>query len=143
MKILVWLVPLSLLRLNYGRTLLSANFHRFNSIALGSGAFVTLMLSLIFIPHQGVPGAAWALIGGETITLLMMKWISYLKLNTEKLFNKYSLKILIASFLVGILLLKLHFHVLINVVLGIVFYGVLAFVFGIISREKIIKVLRV
>jgi len=72
----------------------------------------------------------------------MMKWISYLKLNTEKLFNKYSLKILIASFLVGILLLKLHFHVLINVVSGIVFYGVLAFVFGIISREKIIKVLR-
>jgi O-antigen/teichoic acid export membrane protein len=142
MKILVWLVPLSLLRLNYGRTLLSANFQRFNSIALGSGAFVTIMLCIFLIPRHAGLGAAWALVGGEAITLLMMKWVSSLKLGTAKLLNNYSLKILIASVLVGIILLKLHFHVLINIVLGVVFYGILAFILGIISREKIMKVLR-
>jgi len=142
MMILVWLVPFSLLRLNYGRTLLSANFHRFNTIALGSGAFVTFVLCVFLIPRYEGMGAAWALIGGEVITLLLMKWMASLKLNTAKLINIYTVKILIASFIVGIVLLRLHFHVVINITLGIVFYGILTFILGIISREKIMKALR-
>lgn len=141
MKILVWLVPLSLLRLNYGRTLLSANFQRFNSIALGSGAFVTFILCMFLIPRYEGMGAAWAIVGGEAITLLMMKWMASLKLNIAKLMNIYSLKIVVASLIVGIILLKLHFHVVINIALGIVIYGILTFILGIFSKDKIMKVL--
>jgi O-antigen/teichoic acid export membrane protein len=142
MKVMVWLVPFSLLRLNYGRTLLSANFHRFNSIALGIGAVVTVVLCLLLIPRYGGVGAAWAMVAGEAVMLLMMKWISSLKLGTASLINNYFLKISIANILAGIIFLKLPFPVLINILLGAVSYGALAFILGIISKEKIMKVLK-
>jgi O-antigen/teichoic acid export membrane protein len=89
-NVLIWFSFLMILRSTYGHGLLSAGFHRFNTIATGSGMFVIILLSIFLIHKYSGYGAAFALIIGEISTLILMAGLFRTKVQIHSdLFKNY------------------------------------------------------
>lgn len=136
-KILIWLSFLYIMRNSFSNALVSAGFHRFNMIATGAGVVVITLCSIVFVPTYIGYGAAWSLIAGEVITLILMSRLFSTKVYRTVLFKSYLIKVLLASVVMGLIIRSLHFPAIQNIILGIFIYGGVSISIGIVSKKRI------
>ncbi|OGW42649.1 MAG: hypothetical protein A2132_01730 [Nitrospirae bacterium RBG_16_43_11] len=132
-RVMIWIVPLTFLRSNYGRTLLSAGFHRFNMFATGSGAVVTILLCILFIPTYRGTGAAISVLAGEAVILIIMGVMFGIKLYRSYPFDVFFIKIVIASITAGLIVRIADLPLFYSAVLGVILYFGISFFLGIIT----------
>lgn len=135
--IMIWLVPLMFLRTNYGRTLASAGFHRFNMFATGSGAVVSVLLCIILIPLYGNVGAAISIIGGELVILLFMGLMFGMKLYHSNPLDLYFIKVVLVSIVTGIIVAEVGLSMIYSIIIGALIYGGVSMIIGLITMEMI------
>ena len=135
--VLIWLTLLAVVRRTVGVALLSAGLQRINMIANGTGAAVVALSSVVLIPEYGGYGAAWALIAGEIFTLLIMSVVFKSKIYQSDIFRSYSVKVLFAGAVMGLLIISLPFSGIASAIIGILFYGLLSLSTGIVSRKTV------
>lgn len=136
-SLLIWLSFLMITRYSFGAALSSANFHRFNMFATGAGAAAIALTSILLIPHYNGYGAAWALISGEIVTLILMSGLFMEKIGYSYFFKTHLSKIILASIIMGLVVKVLHSSVIVSVIAGTFIYGVLSLSLGIISKKNI------
>lgn len=105
-----------------------------------SGAILTLIGYLIFIPRYGMIGAAWMSVFSEVYVGLLLVLVvrRFIK---EKISLLTFAKICISAAIMGLAIAKFpDLHVLINVVLGGVIYALLLFLTGAISKQTLREV---
>jgi len=141
-NILAWLSFLSLIKASYGNAIISAGFHRFNMLATGAGAIVVVLVSLALIPSNSGYGAAWALILGEVVTLVLMAWLFRQKVYRSEFPKNYLIKVVFAGIVMVLLMRSLHLTMILGTLIGFIFYGTLSLGIGIISRNQIQRALR-
>lgn len=141
-SIMIWFVPLILVRANYGRTLASAGLYRFNMIATGSGAIVSTILYLIFIPRFGGVGASFSMLSGELVVLLVMGTIFRMKLRRVTFFDLYFLKVAFAGIVSGVVVKGLDLPLVYSMAMGAALYFGISFAIGLITIEKMRDVYR-
>jgi len=139
-NLLIWLSFLLLIRGSYGSALLSAGFHRFNMIATGIGAITTVLLCIILIPTYSASGAAWALLGGQIVTLALMSGLFRQKVYRSKVLKSHLIKIFFAGIAMGFLIKILHLSVVPSTAIGMLFYVLISLTIGIISLKEIQRV---
>ncbi len=133
-NVLIWLVFLLIVRRSIGNALLSAGFHRFNMFATGAGTAVVILLSTALIPGYGGYGAAAALTGGEIFTLVLMSGLFRRKVYHSHFFSSF-IKVFLMGTLMVMLFIILPFPRVVNVLIGILVYAVLAFQVGILNKK--------
>jgi len=106
-----------------------------------SNAIITLIGYLIFIPKFGMYGAAWMTVFSELYAGLLL-WATIKHYSKEKLQLKTFAKIILASVVMGIvLLLLINLNVFILVILGMLIYGATIILTKGISRETIKEII--
>jgi O-antigen/teichoic acid export membrane protein len=105
-----------------------------------SGAIITLLGYLYFIPRYGWVGAAWMTVFSElyagTCLYLTIRHITKIKLRLTNLG-----KIILASFFMAITIyLTRSFHVILVAIFGMVAYAGAAVALGIVSREALAEI---
>jgi O-antigen/teichoic acid export membrane protein len=139
-NILIWFSFLMTIRRIYGNGLISAGFHRFNIIATGSGMFIIILLGLFLIPKYNGYGAVFSLIIGEIFTLILMAELFRTKIQIHSdLLKTFLMRFLIATMVMIVVIKNQFFSLALSTVLGIVIYGIMLIVTGIISKEKILQ----
>ena len=141
-KVLVWLSLLLIIRYSFGSALLSAGFHRFNMIATGTGAVIVLLVSIVLIPKYSGYGAAFALICGEIFILILMIGLFRQKVYRSVSFKTYLVKILLASVVMGLIIIGLNFSMVWRIFIGVLVYGLLLLTMGIVSKETFSKFIK-
>jgi O-antigen/teichoic acid export membrane protein len=86
-RTMVWLIPLLFLRYTYGSVLLATGFQRKHIIATSTGAVFMLVIAFLIIPGHGAIGAAWTILGAETIMIVSMSFISRFAFNKREELN--------------------------------------------------------
>ncbi len=137
LAVMIWLIPLRLLRTNYGRSLLSAGFQRFNIFATGSGVITAVLLCIFLIPEYGGQGAAIAMLGGEILTLFVMGLMFMAKLYQSNPFDFYFLKVITAGITAGVIMKIMHLSFVYSSIMGVLIYGSVSILIGVISIEGI------
>lgn len=74
LKLLIWQPLLVMIRMNYGRSLICSGEQRFNVIANGIGSISFVLFTLAAVPVWGGMGAVMAIIIGESISLICMRY---------------------------------------------------------------------
>ena len=141
-KVLVWLSLLLIIRYSFGSALLSAGFHRFNMIATGTGAVIVLLVSIVLIPKYSGYGAAFALICGEIFILTLMIGLFREKVYRSVFLKTYLVKILLASVVMGLIIIGLNFSMVWRIFIGVLVYGLLLLTMGIVSKETFSKFIK-
>ena len=104
-RILIWAIPLTSIQTIFAFGLLGCNLEKKYSLGMVIGTFINIVLNLILIPFLGIKGAAAATIISEIVMLIAMffwfKKILYVP------FLKYSIKPLIATIIMLIIMLLL------------------------------------
>lgn len=139
-NVLIWLIFLTIMKRTHSIALFSADLHRFNMFATGAGVLLVVLISFVLIPKYSGYGAAWALIIGETFTLILLSGLLIRKVYSSDFFSSYIIKALFASAVMFFLIIKLPFPEILNILIGIVIYGILSLSLGIISKETIYQV---
>lgn len=137
LTVLIWFFFLTIIRYSFGNALISANYHRFNMFATGAGAGFVTLTCLILIPKYSGYGAAWALICGEIVTLLLMVGLFRRKLGFSGLLRPHVIKILFASAVMILIIEIVHLPGIPSAVTGIISYGLLSLSTGVIDKKKI------
>jgi len=135
--ILIWLIFVRLLRSSVSNALLSADFLKFNMYASASGAAVVILACIVLIPRFGGYGAAWALISGEILTMVLMIGIFNKKLYQLAFFDSYLAKVLFVSVVMGLLIINLPVPRILGIFIGILVYFLLSLNIGIVSKHAI------
>lgn len=141
-NVLIWLSLLVTIRHSFGNALLSAGFHRFNMIATGTGAVIVLLVSIVLIPKYSGYGAAFALICGEIFILILMIGLFREKVYRSVFLKTYLVKILLASMLMGLLIIGLNFSMAWRILIGVLAYGFMLLTMGIVSKETFSKFIK-
>jgi O-antigen/teichoic acid export membrane protein len=68
-RVLIWLIPLTLISGHYRYTLIGYNEQRLEFFSSAGGAVLVVLLNLFLIPTFGFRGAAWALVISEAFIL--------------------------------------------------------------------------
>lgn len=139
-NILIVFTFLSLVRYSYGNALISAGIHRLNMVATAVGATMVLLVSTILIPKYSSYGAAWALIGGEIFTLIIMVCLFVKKVYCSNYFMTYMVKVFFTGMVMGLTLMNIHFSMISTTFLGILIYGFLTFSLGVVNKKTIKQV---
>lgn len=107
-----------------------------------SNAVLTIIAYFILIPRLGMYGAAWSTIFSEIYAGILLMFLANHYSACMPKFKTF-FKILLASLLMAAILYKLQFlNIIISILLGVVIYGVLIFVFRIISKKTIKEILK-
>ena len=138
LKIIIWAVPITFIRMTYGQSLLVLGLQRFHAIATGMGILITFILNLFLIPIYGVYGAALALPVGEITVLFFMALIFSKKVYKSIPFDAYFVKVCIACVFMGVVIKTVDVNIIIRLILGVISYGILVMVLGIAKRETIL-----
>ena len=138
LKIIIWAIPITFIRMTYGQSLLVLGLQRFHALATGMGILITFILNLLLIPTYGIYGAALALPVGEITVLFFMVLIFSKKVYKSILFDTYFLKVCIACAFMGIIIKEVDVNIIIRLILGVLSYGILAMVLGITKRKTIL-----
>jgi len=133
-NILIWLVFLLIVRRSIGTSLISAGFHRFNMFATGGGAAVVILLSTVLIPVYSGYGAAAALTGGEVFILILMSELFRRKVYRSGFLSSF-VKVFLMGAIMTALFMILPFPRVVNVLIGLSVYTVLAFYSGILNKK--------
>jgi len=133
-NILIWLVFLLIIRRSIGTSLISAGFHRFNMFATGGGAAVVIVLSTVLIPGYGGYGAAAALTGGEIFILILMSELFRRKVYHSGFLLSFAKVFLMGAVMVALFII-LPFPRVVNAMIGLSVYAVLAFYTGILNKK--------
>ena len=141
-NVLIWLSLLVIIRYSFGNALLSANFHRFNMIATGTGAVIVILVSIVLIPKYSGYGAAFALICGEILTLILMIGLFRKKVYRSVFFKSYFTKILLASMVMGLIIISLDFPAVWRIFIGVLVYGLMLLAMKIVSKETFSKFIK-
>jgi len=108
-----------------------------------SNAIITLIGYLIFIPKFGMYGAAWMTVFSELYAGLLL-WATIKHYTKEKLQLKTFAKIILASAVMGsILLLLPNLNIFILIILGITIYGVMITLSKVISKETLREIITI
>lgn len=134
-NVLIWFVFLIVIRRNTGITLFSAGFQRGNMFATGTGMIVIILTSIVLIPKYAGYGAAWALLAGEAVTLILITVLFIKNVFYSDFFTAYLLKVLFSGLIMYLLVKNLPFPKLFNLVAGIIVYGLIASCFGIVNKK--------
>jgi O-antigen/teichoic acid export membrane protein len=111
-------------------------------IATGTGAVIVILVSIVLIPKYSAYGAAFALICGEIFTLLLMSKLFREKLYRSVFFKTYLVKILLASTVMGLIIISLNFSMVWRIFIGILVYGFMLLTMGIVSKETLSKFIK-
>jgi len=139
-NILIWLSFLMIIRYSFGNALISANFHRFNMFATGAGAATVTAVSIALIPVYSGYGAAWALMSGEIVTLILMYGIFKQKVYSSEFIKRYFIKVLFAGMTMGLIIKSIHLSAIPSSMIGIIIYGIISFIIGIQNKKDIQRV---
>jgi len=108
-----------------------------------SNAIITLIGYLIFIPMYGMYGAAWMTVFSELYAGLLL-WATIKHYSQEKLELKTFSKIILASIVMGsILILLPNLNIFMLIILGIITYGIMIILTQAISRETIREIISI
>lgn len=136
-SLLIWLSFLMVTRYSFGNALISANFHRFNMFATGAGAAVVTLVSIATVKWYGGYGAAWALISGEVVTMLLMAGLFNKKIGFSEAFKSNIIKIALVSAVMGLIIKILPFPVIATIFISLLGYTGISLIIGIISKRNI------
>jgi O-antigen/teichoic acid export membrane protein len=144
LSILIWFSFLIIIRYSFGNALMSANLHRFNMFATGVGAVVITSFSAALIPKYSAYGAAWSLIGGEIVTLVLMIRLFKKKLGYSNLLRAHIVKVLLASTFMGaiisVIIITFHFHHIISIFIGMLGYIFMFLIMALMSKRGISQI---
>ncbi len=141
-NVLIWLSLLLIIRYSFSNAFLSAGFHRLNVITTGAGAVIVILVSIVLIPKYSGYGAAFALICGEIFILILMIGLFREKVYRSVSFKTYLVKILLASVVMGLLIISLNFSMAWRIVIGVLVYGFMLLTMGIVSKETFSKFIK-
>ena len=138
LKIIIWAVSITFIRMTYGQSLLVLGLQRFHALATGMGILITFILYLLLIPIYGIYGAALGMTFGE-ITILFIMAIAFSKrVYKSNPFDIYFLKVCIVCAFMGVVIKTVDVNIVIRLILGVLSYGILAMVLGIMNRKDIL-----
>jgi len=66
-RVMIWLIPLSLMSGHYRYSLIAFDRQRLEFLATACGAGLTVVLNVILVPHYGLMGAACTLVASEAL----------------------------------------------------------------------------
>lgn len=132
----VILIPLLLIRMitaTYGAVLIMGKGSKFFSKGVMIGAFINILLNIVLVPKYGAVGAAIATIICESVQGVYLHHY-YLKYCSSNLFI-LSIKSLIASSLMFVVLRYINLNVFISISIGVLVYFISAFVIDLLLKE--------
>jgi len=139
-NILIWLVPLSFIRISYGCSLLAAGFQRLYMIALGISSAAGVALCVPLIQIWGIIGASIVFITQQCIFLILVVWMFKKHIQPLPFLSNYYTKVLGINIVMGIAVYCINIDIFGKIALGVVLYCFLAFFLKLITREQLIKI---
>ena len=143
LKLMIWFVPLTFLRADYDKSLLSAGLQKADMLAKMVGTTLVVMLCVLLIPRHGAYGAALAMVLGELATVIVVAAIFAAKLQGAFPLDVYLFKVVVASMLAGALVERLSLPLAFNLAAAVVAYGLLSLLLGMVEKDDIIQLCRV
>ncbi len=135
--VMIWFTFLLIIRRSIGNALFSAGFQRCNMFASGAGFFILILTSLVLMHKYDSYVAAWTLISGEVITLLIMSFFFRQKVYFLEFLAPYGIKILLVSAAMVLIMAGLPFSKLSNSFIGIFAYCLMLPVVGIVKKNSL------
>ncbi len=138
-NILVWLIPLSFIKVTYSSTLLATGFQRLHLIAMGISCVITMALCSLLIPFWGTIGAAVVLLCQQGITSILMVRMFKRHLYRFTFFDVYFTKVLGASIIMGAIIWCAKVNMFGKIFIGITSYALLILFLKLITREQLVS----
>jgi len=119
----------------FGHATVAINHQKKVIWIFATDAVLALIGYIIFIPRFGMQGAAWVTVFSEVYAAVFLGWYIIhhtkisIKLNT-------ALKIIFASLIMlGVLWLLPDWHVIVMIMIGMLVYGLVLMLFGVLSKK--------
>jgi len=141
-SIMIWLVPMMFIRVNYGRSLASAGYHRFNSLATFAGAVTSIGCSILLIPSYRGVGASWAVLAGEAVILGIMAVMFRGKVHRSTILDGQTAKVLVSCAVTALLVRSLDLSLANSLALGTTCYISISFIVGLLTPSMIGEIYR-
>jgi O-antigen/teichoic acid export membrane protein len=135
-QILIWTVVVIFTSLTFGFTLMACDRERSYMLGVGCGALANIILNSVLIPPFGMIGAAVATLAAEIVVII------YMVINSREIacirVERYILRPVIASSVMGLAIAWSNLHVLINIFIGMFVYIIVFLLLRGIRKEDVI-----